>query len=291
MLQHGHPLYTLTRRLQGLRHQLHAIRRGKLSVLVAMNTSWLDTTVTVLTRWSTGVIVEDRLGSDRTLTVGGGGHLELRLASRATFLFTQTDPETRPSVLSLSPHHDGWFQDQYQEIEIGFDQPLQPASSSYFSFDPPISFNVDWRNQDTAVLTPTSPWPNSGTWRLRVDAALTAQDGQQLDEDFESILHSGLGDAGLNLPSGFAVQVMMPFNMHHPLGLEVLPGEPTGRHPRVDDPLVGDVERKRILSLRPNQRASSYARRPEFLNTILSIARTARATSERDSWWRRPSSS
>ncbi|HKI84482.1 MAG TPA: alpha-amylase family glycosyl hydrolase, partial [Candidatus Krumholzibacteria bacterium] len=150
------PLYALTRRLQDLRHQLPAIRRGKISVLaaddadpgalvylrpdpqspqhdvlVAMNTSWLDTTVTVPTRWNTGVIVEDRLGSGRTLTVGGGGYLEIHLASRANFLFTQTNPATRPRILSLSPHHDGWFQDQYQKIEIGFDRPMQPASSSY----------------------------------------------------------------------------------------------------------------------------------------------------------------
>jgi glycosidase len=292
------PLYALTRRLQDLRHQLPAIRRGKLSVLavdaadpgalvylrpdpqspqhdvlVAMNTSWLDTTVTVATRWSTGVIVEDRLGSGRTLTVGGGGHLELHLSSRADFVFTQSSPVTRPRVVCLSPHHDGWFQDQWQKIEIGFDRPMQPASSSYFSIDPPVSFSVYWRNQDTAVLTPTSPWPNGGTWRLRIDATLTAQDSQQLGGTFESIFHSGLGDAGLTLPSGFGVQVMMPFNMHHPLGLEVLPGGPTSTHPQVDAPLVGDVERKRILSLRPNQRVSTYATRPEFLDVVLSIDR------------------
>ena len=292
------PLYALTRRLQDLRHALPALRQGKLfvlaasetgagalvylrphpdmpekDVLVAMNTAWMDTTVSINTRWNAGSVVEDELGSRRKLTVGSGGQLELRLPSRANYLFTLGSALTSPRVVGLNPHHDGWIQDQNQPIEVSFDRPMLTASSASFSFDPPVAFNLSWKYQDTAVLTPSSPWTNSGSWKLRIASGLEAQDGTSTTADFESVFHTGLGNAGLTLPAGFSVQVMMPFNMHHPLGLEVLKAEPWGSSPHLDDLLVGDVTRRRILSLRPNQRASSWAVRPEFLDVVLSLDR------------------
>ncbi len=290
------PLYALIRRLQDLRHELAALRRGGLQVLsadaddagtlvylrthpqhftwdvlVAMNTSWQDTTVTVTARWPVGAVVYDRLQTRQSVTVQAGGQITLRLPSRSAYLFTLDPAATTPRVVNVDPHHDGWIQDPNQPIEVHFDRPMLASSSAWFSFTPPVPFHLSWRNGDTAVLTLTTPWPDGGTWQLTVDAGLPAQDGSATPVPFKSVFHSALGNAGLTLPPGFAVRVRAPFNLHHPLGVEILPADPWGPSPRMDRLLVGDVTRRRILEVDANQRVSSGAVRPEFLDVVLSI--------------------
>jgi hypothetical protein len=290
------PLYALTRRLQDLRHEFAAITRGGLDVLavdendpgaliyrrrhptdasgdvlVVMNTSWEDTTVTVPTRWNQGAIVADRLFSGRKFAVDPGGNIELPMGSRALWVLTRSKPQTRVTVFGASPHHDGKIHHTWQTVRISFDRPMLQGGHGAFSFDPPMAFSLQWENEHTAVLRRQSEWIDASDWSLHIDGSLGAQDGSILADDFELRFRVELDDAGLILPAGYAVEVLSPFNFQHPLGLEMVLGDPTGPSPRLDEAVIGDVVRRRLLSLRPNQRASSWATRPEFLDVILSV--------------------
>jgi len=268
----AHPLFRYTRRLLALRRRHEALRRGTTTehfvepgsaglylyerrsatdtVLVAVNNSNAPITRTgEPVPWPAGTALRDAMAPvESALTVDGAGHVTLRVPARGIVVLESraawqaAAPARRLGVEAMFPGHDQRLNDRYSPLQVRFDAPLDPASTTgAFTITPPVSGSLTV-NSHVLRFTPDAPWA-AGNYRWSLAASLASTAGDTLPAPVEATFRIESYATGLIVPTGVAVDLVARQGLQAPEGL--VRGGKLGP----ETMLLSDVGRNRLFTV------------------------------------------
>jgi alpha-amylase len=235
------PLFGSIRRLNELRAQFPALRRGAQSELAAsatagiyayrrtlageeplavvLNTGPSADTLSFEPGLGIGTIHDAMTG--RTFSAPPSGPVGLVVGGFSAAVLVGEAPSFRPWVLETWPAHDGRLFALDAEIRITFTEAMDPsATEAEVSIDPTISFTSAWAGR-TLILRPAANLANMTRYTVTVaGGARSAVSGMSMGGDFEFFFETATGAGSVSVPAGYYATVLPNGDLRTPLSLE-----------------------------------------------------------------------
>ncbi|MFH1277920.1 MAG: alpha-amylase family glycosyl hydrolase [Candidatus Eisenbacteria bacterium] len=233
------PLYRRIRRMNEMRRQLPALRRGaqrrlagapgpglyayvrtmagESPVVVAFNTKKEADTLAVPTGLPAGTAYD--LLSERTVTVLPGGAVHVVVGGMSAVWLAPEPPDPAPWVERTWPAHDGVFPGLRGRIEIAFTEPMDEASvESNITALPPFAYGASWTG-NTLVLFPDADLADQTTYTVKIGSPAAAADGDPLGASFTFFFRVDGGAAPVAVPTGYLAAAIPGDDLRTPLSL------------------------------------------------------------------------
>ncbi|MFH1278372.1 MAG: alpha-amylase family glycosyl hydrolase [Candidatus Eisenbacteria bacterium] len=252
------PLYRWVRRLNGLRRQFPALRRGgqteianaqeagiysyyrkltgETTVLVLLNTKGEADTLSVDPDLPGGTVYD--LLSERSFTIPSTGIVEIVIGGLSAALLAASPPAPAPWVEAVWPPHDADVSTLRPRIEITFTEPMDHASvEAALDLSPAAAYAASWIGS-TLLLLPAADLADHATYTLAIGGSARSLSGDSLGAGFTTFFRTDAGTGPVAVPSGFYAEALPNGDLERPVSLE---RGPNGRM------IVGDRTRDRVF--------------------------------------------
>jgi len=252
------PLYRWIRKLNGLRGQFPALRRGgqteiqsanragiysyyrkfpgEATVLVLLNTKGDADTLLVDPDLPGGTVYD--LLSERSFAIPSSGVVPIVIRGLSAALLAASPPDLAPWIEATWPAHDQAIPTLRPRIAITFTEPMDRASvEAALDISPAAAYATSWTER-TLHLTPASDLADHTTYTVTIEASARDLSGDSLGARFSFFFRTDEGTGPIAVPPGFYAETLPNRNLDRPVSLD------RGKNGRI---LVGDRTRDRVF--------------------------------------------